>query len=121
MSEASQDAPRTRLAIEDGIANVETLYLKTASSVVYGIGTIDLRSDTLNLTITPKVRGISLSPPPTVHIYGPLAAPDIEVANASAVVLHYGSEVAASLVFPPALLFGKLFGHVGDDESGPCR
>jgi len=109
------------LAIEDGIANVETLYLKTASSAVYGIGTIDLRSDTLNLTITPKVRGISLSPPPTVHIYGPLAAPQIEVANASAVVLHYGSEVAASLVFPPALLLGPLFGHTDSSEPSPCR
>ena len=106
---------------KDGLAEAQTLYLKTERSAAYGIGTIDLRSDTLDLTITPKVSGISLSPPPTVRIHGPLADPDVDVANASAVLLRYGEEVATSMAFPPAILLRHLFGRATSSDSTPCR
>jgi uncharacterized protein involved in outer membrane biogenesis len=108
-------------SISAGVAKADTFYVRTENSAAYGIGNIDLRTDTLDVTVTPKLKGISLTPPATIHIHGPLALPQLEVANASAVVLRYGAEATQSVLFPPSILLHELFSHVSEDEPGPCR
>jgi hypothetical protein len=49
------------------------------------------------------------------------SAKQLEVANASAVVLRYGAEVTQSVLFPPSILLHTLFSHVSRDEPGPWR
>jgi uncharacterized protein involved in outer membrane biogenesis len=109
------------LHVEGGVAKVKTLYLKTDDSAAYGTGNLDLRNDSVDLVIMPKVTGGSLSPPTTVRVRGPLASPQLNVANPGAVALHYGLEVAVDVEFPPAILLRRLFSRSPSKSPSPCR
>ena len=107
--------------IEGGIATAKTLFLSSSAADVYGAGTVDLRSDTLDLRATPKSSGLSVGRPLTIHISGPISAPTINTENTAAVLMQYGSSVAGSALLPASILFPSMLDLFDNGESSPCK
>ena len=102
--------------IKDGLATQKVLLLDTQYSTVTGEGTIDLGKETLDLTLTPRSKRVTLNMSVPVHIGGTLAHPTY-TPDEGALALKVGS-LLGSTVFPPALLLG--LGDVGLSKGHPC-
>jgi len=118
-----QNASRARLSclaaawdIQRGVMTQKVLLIDTEYSTLTGEGTIDLGRETIDETLTPKAKGVTLSLAVPVRIHGSLADPQV-TPDQGALALKLGSLIG-SVFFPPALLLG--LGDVGLGANHPC-
>jgi uncharacterized protein involved in outer membrane biogenesis len=72
------------LAIDEGVARVETLRVDASKVVVTGTGSVDLASNAFDLVLTPEPRDPSLlSVAATVKVRGPITAPTFKPVRGS--------------------------------------
>lgn len=102
--------------IERGIATQKVLLIDTEYSTLTGEGTIDLGKETIDETLTPNAKGVTLSLAVPVRIHGSLADPAV-TPDEGALAVKLGSLIG-SVFFPPALLLG--LGDVGLGAGHPC-
>lgn len=102
--------------IEKGMATSNGLLLDTDVAAFVGKGTVDLRTEALDLIINPKVKKTTLSAAVPVHIRGTLANPAYRLNN-TAVARRVGG-LLGGLVYPPALILG--LGELGTSKDGDC-
>jgi uncharacterized protein involved in outer membrane biogenesis len=105
-----------RFDIKNGIARSRVMLIDTEFSTVAGKGKIDLRRETLDLTVTPKSKSATLSIAIPVNVKGTLASPSFRP-DAMAVARKLGG-IAALFVFPPAAIAG--FGDMGSGKGSEC-
>ena len=100
--------------IKDGIAEQKVFLVDTQFSTLVGEGSIDLGKETIDLLITPKSKGVSLSVAVPVRVGGTLASPSF-TPDEAALALKVGGLLGATL-FPPALLLS--LGDLGGGDHG---
>lgn len=121
-----QDADQTRLnciassfKIDKGVASSQLLLADTEYSTVYGEGSIDLRSERLDLLLKPKPKSTSINVAVPVEIGGTLAAPTFSPEKFTTARKGVGVLAAVGFIsFPPAILLG--LGELGSGDANPC-
>ena len=105
--------------IENGIATSRVMLADTENATLYGSGTIDLRSEQLDLILRPKPKQASLNVAVPVEISGTLAKPVVTPEKVATAKKGAGILAAIGLIsFPPAILLG--LGELGSGEDNPC-
>jgi hypothetical protein len=104
----------SQLDIDDGVVNVKLMYLDSAQMRMVGRGTIDLRTEKLDLRLLPRRRGTRiLAHNIDLLVTGPLVEPKISsVGAAKAIAVDYGKY---TLLGP----FGLLV-PTGRSRKHPC-
>jgi len=106
------------LAVEKGIAATNVLVLDTPDTIVVGTGVIDLRNETLDLTLYPRPKDKSFfaarSP---LHVRGPLRNPRVQPDAASLAARGLG---AAALALVNPLLALLPFIETGPGKDSDC-
>ncbi len=87
-------------AVKDGVMTARHLALDTAVSSVAGSGQINLRQETLDLTLVPRTRSTSLvALRGPIRLHGPLGAPQVQLDTAGILARGAGA-IALGLVNP---------------------
>ncbi|MDH3242128.1 MAG: AsmA family protein, partial [Alphaproteobacteria bacterium] len=102
--------------IRQGLATAGGLLLDTDVAAFGGTGTVNLRTEALDLIIDPKVKKTTLSAAVPVHVRGTLASPEYSL-DTTAVARRVGGLLGA-LAFPPALIL--VLGELGTFKDGDC-
>ena len=115
-----------RLPLHNGIASIDrSIAVETSKLAASASGTLDFRTETLDLSIKPQVRqGVSIDLTQVaqmVRFHGPFTAPavGVDAAATAATVAKIGAAVStggAGL----AVLGGSFLAHPGD-TGAPCR
>lgn len=114
-----------RFTLRDGIATANKgIAMRTAKVDVVGSGTVDLRTETLDLGITPRARegvGLSLSGPLSglTRLRGTLANPTIGLDEEGSV--RAAASVGAAVATGGLSLLGELILDRVTADSDPCR
>jgi hypothetical protein len=109
--------------IEEGVAEVETLYLAAPRITITGEGSIDLARDEFDLRLTPRLHDPGLvAVAATVDVTGPLASPKIQPLRNSMLTSALGS--LARNATRPFRAVGGVFGLDGGEADveleDPC-
>jgi uncharacterized protein involved in outer membrane biogenesis len=109
--------------IEEGVAEVDTLYLAAPRITITGEGSIDLAGDEFDLRLTPRFHDPGLvAVAATVDVTGPLAKPDIHPLRRSMVTSALDS--LARNATRPVRALGDVLGLRGggaeDELEDPC-
>jgi len=105
------------LGLEGGIATANVLVLETADTLVVGAGVIDLRSETLDLTVHPRPKRPSALPARSpLHVRGPLRNPSVQPDAATAA----GGFGAAALALANPLVALLPFVETGAGKDSDC-
>ncbi|HXX85071.1 MAG TPA: AsmA family protein [Casimicrobiaceae bacterium] len=114
-----------RLPLRDGIASVDrSIAIETNKLAASASGTLDFRTETLDLSIKPQVRqGISINIAEIaqlVRLHGPFTSPGvtIDAVATAATVARIGAAVSTS---GASLLGEMLLSHGGSDSGAPCQ
>jgi uncharacterized protein involved in outer membrane biogenesis len=102
--------------IKKGVVKTDGLLLDTDVAAFVAKGTVDLGTETLDMTINTHVRRITLSAAVPVHVRGTLASPEYRTDDA-AVARRVGG-LLGGLVYPPALIIG--LGELGTFKAEDC-
>ena len=102
--------------VKDGLATQSVLLIDTQYSTLTGKGTIDLGKETIDETLTPNAKGVSLDLAVPVNIGGTLMNPTA-TPDEGALALKVGSLIG-SVFFPPAALLG--LSDLGIGAYHPC-
>ena len=109
-----------RIGIENGVARSDTMLVDTNRITIGGTGTLDLKSEEINLAFAPRPKRsslVSLAKPAVLT--GTLSAPRVTATvlpRRRVVVL--GGSVLAGLINPAYLVF--TFSQLGSGSSNPC-
>jgi uncharacterized protein involved in outer membrane biogenesis len=103
------------MPLQNGVLTIRALVLDTKDSIVNGAGSIDLKKETIDLSLKTETKHFNVgSLPAPINITGPLKSPSIrpgaELAGRGAVA----GGLAA--VFPPLALLPTIQFGVGDDH-----
>ena len=109
------------IELKNGVAELENLLLDTRRMTVGGSGTMDLKTEALNVVLAPRPKRaslISLANP--VRIKGTLSAPAISVTRMpGGNRLTTGASLLAGLINPVFLIFA--LSDTGTGEANPCE
>jgi AsmA protein len=104
--------------VKRGLMTSNALVLDTEVSTIVGTGTIDLRQESLDLTLVPATRATSpvafRSP---IHVRGPFAQPEVSLDKAR--LLARGAGALALGLINPALIILPLI-EMGPGVESPC-
>ena len=114
----NQDSPLecviSHLAIEDGIAIIESLLIVSSKMSVSGVGTVDLKNEYIDLVVAAdQKRFVPLSFNKPVKIHGPLSSPAVEPdlsGHVGDTVIFAAGSIALPYVFIPLKAAGYLMG-----------
>ena len=100
--------------VRDGVATSETIVLDTVDTNIAGSGTVNLKDETLDVTLRPepKDKSILVLRAP-IRLHGRLADPDVSV-NKGALAARAGSSLLLGLLNPLAALIPLI-------ETGPGK
>ena len=105
-------------SVKSGVMNANVLVLETEVSTVTGSGTVDLRTEKLDLTLVPKTKSTSLvalrSP---IHLGGTFAKPEAGV-DKGRVALRSAGALALGLLNPLLALIPLV--ETGPGEANNC-
>jgi uncharacterized protein involved in outer membrane biogenesis len=119
------DCAAVRFLLRDGVATADKgIALRTAKVDVVGSGTVDLRSERLDLGIKPRPRsgvGLSLSTPLAglVRVNGTLANPSMGIDAAG--TLKTAASVGAGIATGGLSMLGELVVDKVASDDDPCR
>lgn len=102
--------------IKQGVANLSAGVIDTEYARISAAGKVDLRSEALDILVSPEPKSATLNLAVAVKVGGTLANPSYGLDELS--VLRKLGGVAFGLGFPPALLLG--LGELGADAESPC-
>jgi hypothetical protein len=105
------------LKFNNGLMTSELAVLDTQYSTVFLEGQVNLKSEQLDLKVSPEAKGVTLSVAFPVLVKGKLDAPNIDVEKKGALIKT--GELWATVVYPPAALL-KFDDLVGDGKQNPC-
>jgi hypothetical protein len=105
------------LKFNDGLMTSELAVLDTQYSTVFLEGQMNLKSENLDLKVSPEAKGVTLSVAFPVLVKGKLLEPKIEVEKTGA-LLKTG-QLWATVAYPPAALV-KFDDLIGDGKHNPC-
>ena len=100
--------------VRDGVATSETIVLDTVDTNIAGAGTVNLKDETIDVTLRPepKDKSILVLRAP-IRLHGRLADPDVSV-NKGALAARAGSSLLLGLLNPLAALIPLI-------ETGPGK
>jgi uncharacterized protein involved in outer membrane biogenesis len=105
--------------VRDGLATSESLVLDTEDTKIGGAGTINLRDETLDVTLRPEPKDVSIfvvrSP---IRLHGPFADPDVSVKKGP-IVARAGASILLGLVNPLAALIPLI--ETGPGKDSDCK
>ena len=105
-------------AVKDGVMTARHLALDTAVSSVAGSGQINLRQETLDLTLVPRTRATSLvALRGPIRLHGPLGAPQLQL-DTPGILARGASAIALGLVNPLLALVPLV--EAGKNAPSPC-
>jgi AsmA protein len=105
-------------AVKDGVMTARHLALDTAVSSVAGSGQINLRQETLDLTLVPRTRATSLvALRGPIRLHGPLGAPKLQL-DTPGILARGASAIALGLVNPLLALVPLV--EAGKNAPSPC-
>ena len=110
-----------RFIFEEGIGKSEIIFIDTPNVRARGVGSVNLKSETMDLVIQPKPKkglpGLSSA----VQIQGPMADPQVRKLPLREAARLYG-EIFMPYVFLPARGLGYLWYLMKNDkdEQSPC-
>jgi uncharacterized protein involved in outer membrane biogenesis len=109
------------IEIEDGLATSDQLLVDTHRITIGATGSLDLKSEELNLVFAPRPKRTSLvSLTSPVHVTGTLSQPAVATAVLPRRrVAAAGGGVLAGLLNPASLLF--TFSQMGSRNRNPCE
>jgi uncharacterized protein involved in outer membrane biogenesis len=110
-----------RLIFEEGVGNIEILYLDTPRMRVRGAGSVNLAAETVDVVINPSAKRRLIGRSSPVRIQGQLGNPSIKkVPVAEAAVL--AGQIMVPFVALPARALGYLWSLIRNDrdEKSPC-
>lgn len=111
------------LKAEEGILESRVFMLESPNLRITGAGTINLESETLDITIYPKEKRKFWATATPINITGPLQNPKVFAIPVKTAALLYGGALLAPQIFLPAIGLEYLWGIVSKDEEGaksPC-
>jgi len=98
----------------NGIATSESIVLDTDDTNIAGAGTVNLRDETLDVTLRPQPKDKSiLAVRSPIRLHGPFADPDVSVKKGP-IVARAGASILLGLVNPLAALIPLI-------ETGPGK
>src|SRR6185503_9134561 len=104
--------------VKDGLASSEALVVDTEDTVIGGTGTLSLREETINLTLTPLPKDMSpLALRGPLHVTGSFAHPAINLEK-KALVRKIGAAVLLGLINPLAAIIPLV--ETGPGKDAPC-
>ena len=114
-----------RLPLKDGVAAIDrSIAVETDKLGATASGTVDLRSETLDLSIKPQIRqGVTVAVPQVaslVHFSGPLTAPTVGV-DATATAATVARIGAAVYTGGLSIIGESLFKNAEGNQGAPCQ
>jgi len=104
--------------VKDGLASSEALVVDTEDTVIGGTGALNLREETINLTLTPLPKDMSpLALRGPLHVTGSFAHPAINLEK-KALVRKIGAAVLLGLINPLAAIIPLV--ETGPGKDAPC-
>jgi len=100
----------------DGELTSKLAVLDTQYSTVFVDGQVDLGNEKLDIKVSPKAKGVTLSVAYPVRLYGRLSKPSVEIEKTDA--LLKSGELWANIVYPPSALV--KFSDLADGKSNAC-
>jgi uncharacterized protein involved in outer membrane biogenesis len=100
--------------VRNGIATSETIVLDTEDTNIGGAGTLNLRDETIDVTLRPEPKDKSiLAVRSPIRLHGPFADPDVSVKKGP-IVARAGASILLGLINPLAALIPLI-------ETGPGK
>src|SRR5208282_288932 len=114
-----------RLPLKDGIASIDrSIAVETNKVGATASGSLDFRTETLDLSIKPQVRqGITIAVPQVaqlVHFRGPFSSPSVGI-DATATAETVARLGAAVYTGGLSILGESLFAKAAGDPGAPCQ
>jgi uncharacterized protein involved in outer membrane biogenesis len=107
------------MELQEGLAEIEDLLLDTQRITVAGSGTLDMKTEALDLLFAPRPKQASLvSLANPVRIGGTLSKPEVSVTRIPRRGRLAGAGILAGLINPAFLIFA--FSDTGTGEANPC-
>ncbi len=111
------------LQVDKGVLECRTFILEAPSLRITGAGTVDLTTETCDLTLYPKKKKKFWATVTPVTIKGPLRNPTVRAIPVKMVAILYGGSLLAPQFFLPAIGLNYLWEMVSKDKNGvqsPC-
>jgi uncharacterized protein involved in outer membrane biogenesis len=103
------------MALQKGVLNVKALVLDTDEGIVNGTGNVNLRDETIDLSLKTETKHFTIGSLPTpINISGTLRNPSIRPGAELAV--RGGLAAGLAVAFPPLALLPTIQFGVGDDH-----
>jgi hypothetical protein len=102
--------------IQNGLATSKALLFDTEYAQITGVGTINLGTEQINMTVDPKPKSVTVNTSVPVEIGGTLSEPSYRL-NPLAAAAKVGGLIG-TVVFPPAAVIG--LGELGVSDQNPC-
>jgi AsmA family protein len=114
-----------RLPLKDGVATIDrSIAVETSKVGATASGTLDFRTETLDLSIKPQVRqGVAIAVPQVaelVHFRGPLRSPSVGI-DATATAETVARLGAAVYTGGLSILGESLYAKAQGDPGAPCQ
>ena len=105
--------------VRDGVATSNSIVLDTGDTNISGAGTLNLRNETLDVTLRPepKDKSIFVARSP-IRLHGPFADPDVSV-NKGPIIARAGASILLGLVNPLAALIPLI--ETGPGKDSDCK
>ena len=105
-------------SLQKGLLNTRTLLLVTKEANVHGAGSVNLRNETVNITLNTEAAHFSIGSLHTpIGISGPLKSPSIRP-EVGELALRGGTAAALAVLVPPLAILPTI--EFGQDESREC-
>jgi uncharacterized protein involved in outer membrane biogenesis len=103
------------MPLEKGVLTIKALVVDTGEAVINGTGTINLRDETLDMSLRTEAKHFSIgSLPAPIHITGTLKSPSIR--PGAELALRGAAAGGLAALFPPLALLPTIQFGVGDDH-----
>ena len=100
--------------VQNGVATSQSIVLDTEDTNIGGAGTVNLRDETIDITLRPEPKDKSiLAVRSPIRLHGPFADPDVSVKKGP-IVARAGAAILLGLVNPLAALIPLI-------ETGPGK
>ena len=105
--------------VRNGVATSDSLVLDTGDTNIAGAGTVNLRDETIDVTLRPEPKDMSIFVARTpIRVHGRFADPDVSVKKGP-IVARAGASVLLGLINPLAALIPLI--ETGPGKNSDCK
>lgn len=109
-----------RFSVASGVITAKAFFVEGPNMATTGTGTIDLATETLDLTLVPKAKRRVFRAVAPVHVKGAIDDPHVTKLSSRSLAQEVGTLALVPQFYLPVRALGYMYGLVAKDKDTPC-